>query len=876
MVRDAIRRSDSDYVNINAENLFTDRQPYRDAFWEMFIACSNGKCGVIDFYGDGGIGKTSLLKQLGKEMEEKKYSKKDYIYLDLEDKPTKEDFLFKLSRSLMARIRGLSCPVFDTAFEKMLREEGKSISQYENRMKEKMSGEGIIEIIRDVATNSMDAAIKDTVGEVVKGTLETASEFIPYGSVAMKLVEGAFRFAGSKKSDHEKKNGKNKNAYSEIQRNSNKELRRDLQNYLATDIDEFLAKRDKPFVIFLDGYENFVDVRRTGLIDANSEEDWWLKDPKKGLVRMPNTVWVIAGRNQLHWSEDVLSPEDMHRIGDLSEVDTALYLKKAGINDERLISGLFSLTNGTPIYLDLCVKTYHNRTGEGVPSIEEFGKNREEIARRCLEDMPEDMRNMLIILSGLPNVWTRKQAEEAARCVNYGAFLPALDKVLNLSLIEPVSDGYRLHRTMRDAIHEMDVYGIRTEFSEAKEIIQKVEENAFESIKNKLLSADESDYRMDLLREVTEQLASDNFTGSVSDEELKNITDIIDSETRMSGDYRTCAALIDRVICYEEKHDASAETLVKSKYVRNYNLYKLGEYKKLLETAENDYLFAKNNLGEEDRKTLSCLDNLAIGYGMTGDNDKALELEKKCYEAYVRVLGEEHPETLGILNNLANGYASTGDHAKALELYQKCYEARVRVRGEADPITLSILNNLANSYEDTGDHAKAFELRKKCYETSVRVLGEEHPDTLRSAKALKRSQTIQVILNNMTKTNSNNNSLNITEPTGTANQQTVNSKKSTELFDTLCARRVENERFNEEIKNRIEKYHSAVLPWKKKELMAEISGMLQKSLTDILDMEEGFKNCDYAGEVRENVERALTRQKRFVESYMENIEKGKI
>lgn len=740
------RDNSIDYVDIVAENLFTDRTSLREAFWNMYDALEDGQYDVINFHGVGGIGKTSLLRQLGKELEERDgCSKRDYLYYSFESVSTKEEFLFTISRMLMLRIKGFSCPLFDTAFAKVLADANKGISAYENQMAENLAKGSFADFVKDTLKEVGNNAFDSAFNAVFDDMLGVTADIIPGSSIAMKVIKRVCKIAADVVSEHEKTHGPNASDYRYIQNNAGKNIREKLHEYLAVDLQRSLAKRSCPFVFFIDGYEKFVDVRVTGKITSDEEADIWLKDIENGFVYLPNVIWAIAGREALHWPEDALLPECILPVGDLSENDTEDFLRKAGVTDESLIFDLYKLTKGTPDFLRLCVDTYRDKIRSGKVTIEDFEKDQKKLALKNLEGMSEDMRNLIKILSGLPNVWTREMAEEVARKVNYGAYLPAMDKVLSYSLIERLPKGYRLHPTIRDAIRdlcgdEIEIYDEEDEStSEIKGTVILAAQAAFDIAKNRLFSLKETDYRMDTIYEVTEYLSAEDSTVSMSDDDLRKILDIIKYETKQSGDYKTCAELIDRIIAYEDNHEISAEVRAFARNIGTFNYYRLGEYKKFQEYTKRAYEFAKEKLGAEHPETLTALRNMATSYYALGDYKKDLELMLECYETYVRVQGAEDPDTLRSLNALANCYYSLGEFEKARKLNKECYDARVRVLGKEHPNTLGSMDRLASSYYALGEYEKALQLNKECYGTYLRVLGAKHPDTLRSRNSLGES-----------------------------------------------------------------------------------------------------------------------------------------
>ena len=172
-----------------------------------------------------------------------------------------------------------------------------------------------------------------------------------------------------------------------------------------------------------------------------------------------------------------------------------------------------------------------------------------------------------------------------------------------------------------------------------------------------------------------------------------------------------------------------------------YDMYDEGkgiqvDYRKAAYWVERIWQYYKEKYGEEDNKTLTWMNNLAVAYGELGDHRKSLELQEKVYALMCKILGEEHPDTLNTLNNLATTYYQLGDLEKAAEMFEKVYALRCKILGEEHPSTLTTLNNLAGTYGNLGDRRKEAELEEKVYALQCKILGEEHPDTLTSLNNL--------------------------------------------------------------------------------------------------------------------------------------------
>jgi thioredoxin-like negative regulator of GroEL len=66
-------------------------------------------------------------------------------------------------------------------------------------------------------------------------------------------------------------------------------------------------------------------------------------------------------------------------------------------------------------------------------------------------------------------------------------------------------------------------------------------------------------------------------------------------------------------------------------------------------------------LGEEDPRTLTARDALAVAYRLQGDVDDAVQLSGKVTAQRMRVLGAAHPDALTSRMGMARSQAAAGD-----------------------------------------------------------------------------------------------------------------------------------------------------------------------------------------------------------------------
>ena len=737
----------------SAEEMFTDREEPRAAFWDVYDKIPQGEYDVIHYYGIGGIGKTTLLKQIQLEISRKfNDSHKMSIYYNFEKNQSKEDFLFVLSRQIMLRNKGTGFPVFDYAFEKWMTYAGKTKAEIDSYVATKEN-----EIL------TIEGAIDQLSG--------VASDFLPFVNVATVAAKGIISLCEKEYQKIILTNNENRRIIYEINSLKGDEIGKNLVKYFAHDALKIFNKFTSPFVILLDGYEALVSILRDGDERANLA-DAWVHEEDRGLVRqLPNACWVVAGREQLQWDRELLPDNQKHLMGRISHMDAKGYFNQIGIWDDELIEGLYRLTGGTPVYMDWCYKKYlqlseHKEAGYQL-RIDDFGTSTTDMAERYLRDMSPVHLNTVRIMCCLPDIWDNEMFSWVAGKAGYLECLGEEgNKIKELSLIEKMDDSFRVHETFRTVVTNVINENKREQLSEI------VFQYLFAILDGECTVREKSV----IIRSYVRSLERIGQCVKWNDEKLSKLADCVIALNN-EGDYQAQLDIAESICKYirEKVNDEENVSYLKGLHCVAMSYIRVGKYKEAKELGEKVYKARKRVLGEEHpdtldslnnlansyrklgnyekakelgekaceahrRKgyldtpaaldTLDCLNNLASSYRSLGDYEKSKKLNEKIYEARKLILGEEHLNTLSTLNNLANSYSDLGDYEKSKELNEKVYEARKRVQGDEHPATLATLNNLAISYGALGDYEKSKELSEKVYEARSRVLGEEHPDTL--------------------------------------------------------------------------------------------------------------------------------------------------
>ena len=453
-------------INAKATKEFTDREEPRKAFWEKYNKMLQGNSNeiqVISYYGFGGIGKSSLLLKLKEEIEEKVPNSK-IEFLDIEKLEETNNNLLDILKVIEKDLRtryNFSFPIFDlVAYE------------YETKMGR-------------TATKPELSSIFDESKEL--GFLKDVISEIPLIGSFAKIIY--FADAGKNLLKDRLQNNKLRQRLLDIENTSAEEIKQHLSYYFALDLKENLKNEKAPFVFFIDTYEKLVnELTQRGDVLSN---DLWLRSDEGLICRVPNVLWVIAGREKLKWQEideswnDAL---DQHLLGVLSLSDATHFLQTAGIEDEQLIHQIYNLTHGTPMYLDLCVDTYLKLKEKGQePTIDDFNGDTTKLIKRFLMYMDDTERDFTIMLAHIPE-WTDDTIEAISMKMNGSFSFSLYEKVKSFSFVENENGKYRIHESIKDIVVANTPEIMRNKYSkvqeeETNEKIEKIIQNEEVKIK---------------------------------------------------------------------------------------------------------------------------------------------------------------------------------------------------------------------------------------------------------------------------------------------------------------------------------------------------------------------------------------------------------
>ncbi len=722
-----------------ATRIFTDREEPRASFWKNYCTVKaelnrQSEAHVLNFYGIGGIGKSFLLKKLISEMKEQ-LENPLYAYIDLG--------LCQESRTVLDRMRNCLADNYD--FEFPMFELG--CYAYAKKVGEKADP---LEV-KQLADRS----------RLLKTVLSVAGN-IPIADVVAKIFSLADQGVALVQTIIKK----HRRELEQIKALEAEDLYKLLPYLFSLDMTQNLAAEpDEPLVVFIDTYEKLVN--ELSCVGEPLKFDEWIRNENGLIQNIPNVLWVIAGREKLKWDsidKDWKDSIESHLLGNLSEADSDSFLLNAGIRDVTLRQQLYELTNGTPVYLDLCVDRFLRIEEEGQkPDISMFGKDTFDLIERFVRYMDDAQKDLVYMFACLKK-WDDSLISEIAPKVLSKFSITAYEKAKDFSFVIASDDGFfNIHQTVGDVLADHCPELIKKSVGQAlldtfAETLneQKLFSSAFSTAlayvaQAGLLMYEERDelcefYENHLATKLFNLINAGKLEPSKAVYEIlleraeQNKTDLFYACTLFNyanlcaaaGDNKTaiettqnCLDLFNKILGEDNNYALLAMNNLAS-FQNN-----LGYHQKALETYQSVFKKYKEAFGENHPDTILIEFNIALTYGLLGNYSTAYFLfRNSVIPKYREVYGPFHHDTFRAMNNMANFLAKSGEPQKAYELYQSLLHTCKSKLGEDHPETVRAMHNMSEALLHMGEFSKALELYQSVLQKHTAIFGEDHPQTL--------------------------------------------------------------------------------------------------------------------------------------------------
>jgi hypothetical protein len=412
---------------------------------------ASGRRNALVFYGIGGIGKTRLSKRCQLLAESKRNDCLPVTFrIDLADPAFLDPEALVLSIRAALGNAGVQCRAFDIALAAYWgsKHPGEDLHAFLDR------SNWIARISRN---NELSSQISDSLDDLLTLTgpayagIRIGSRFIAQltrSARTRRLLEYCPRLEEM------------------LQSQDLDKLRTFLPYLLSWDISQDKSPSRFAFTVFVDTFEEAQER-------ARSKGD--LEDVLARMIfLMPNSLFVITGRNRLQWADEsteglllfqgqdrwpTLSPTEglgsQFLLGSLDEADARLLLEDrlAGSSaSQTMIESVVMTANGWPLYLELQAgRILRAASRDAAISTADLGDDLTEVVVRILRDLDYWERDLLRAASLVP--WVDQELLQAA--------LPQMRRsriagFLKLSLVAPGAGGHGLHPALRGSVLEAD------------------------------------------------------------------------------------------------------------------------------------------------------------------------------------------------------------------------------------------------------------------------------------------------------------------------------------------------------------------------------------------------------------------------------------
>ncbi|MFO7676300.1 MAG: tetratricopeptide repeat protein [bacterium] len=674
-----------------AARQFTDREDFVAAFRKALAAGRRDQPSVLIFYGVGGIGKSSLRRELARLFAEAPEAVTATVDFDVPGHRDEETALFVLRKALHTR-NHVRFPTFDIAYATF----------WQKTRPQTPMNRSTLPLLED--------------GDMVTEMLAACGS-IPFVEAVPKFAMLAAR-GGHALQEWWTRRGSQE--LRDLPALEPPQIAERLPMFWAADLRDFLSRKSRRAVLFLDTYEALAAGERT---DARRhQQDAWVREL---VAQLPEVLWVICGREMLRWADidaewaDCL---DQHLVGGLSGDDARRFLASCGIGEGPVQDAIVTGGQGVPYYLDLAVDAFReisDRLGRK-PEPGDFGRTGREVTERFIRHLTQPEVETLKLLA-VPRFWDLELFETLVREFQTGFPLTAFADLCRFSFInEEAAHGvWTMHQLMQQALRE----------NASPELVRRVHRRILEHYTGRLKDID--------IGNVTERHKGALDEGFHHGRAALPVLDFCRWLHEQAEPFYQAAQWRLLVQFYERlgrdleaelgpDHPAVGENLDNLAML----LWRLhGDFAEAEPLARRALAISERALGAEHPQVAACLNDLA---SLLQDRNRTAEAESLFRRALVvleKTLGQRHPQVAICLNNFAVLLSQQDRYAEAVPLHRRAIAIREEALGPEHPDVANNMDNLAALLGRMGKEAEAEAeaLHRRALTILEKKLGLEHP-----------------------------------------------------------------------------------------------------------------------------------------------------
>lgn len=223
-----------------------------------------------------------------------------------------------------------------------------------------------------------------------------------------------------------------------------KDIEEQFPYFLSKDIERYFKENQNKKIIFLlDTYEKLWKDYRND--DFKNEVDDWISEIVLEL-RNTNTIFVIAGREELKWqNKDEAWNEYIEKrpLDVFTEEESIKFLNNSGVED-KIAKNIAKISGGYPFYLELFLDVYKQDTNKD--SFDDL-VNKEKILGRFKEHLGNNQVRILEKLSML-RLFDKKLYEYITKEQQSESFF---NELILYSFVEKMGNNYKIHNILSDS-----------------------------------------------------------------------------------------------------------------------------------------------------------------------------------------------------------------------------------------------------------------------------------------------------------------------------------------------------------------------------------------------------------------------------------------
>jgi hypothetical protein len=731
----------------SALDVFTDREELIAAFERNLEHKKPDEHRVLVFYGDGGIGKTTLLQKL-EQLHRQRCPQALMGRLDLAGADTTPPDL------LLYRLRRLFPAIPFPSFSLALAEYGRRFHPeqvYGNDRKELLQGAGPY---ADALAGGLEVlANLSGVGAAVSAMKAAATAQRQLSDWVQRRAEPWLQRSQSLSEEQ---------LLAQLPLQWARDFRQSLSSQLDHDWDDVITYTGPPPLIAFDTYETLwhSGMGRSGR--RREPRERWLVDL---VSELPEVLWVIGGRDRLSWEEgsDRAWSEacEQHLVGQLSDDDARSFLAKRGIKEPVIVEKIVGQAAGVPFYLELESQLY-DKTPAEQRTPEVFGRSQQEQIDRLLTHLDASERATLKLMAAF-GIWDQELFRQAVTHFATGYPATGAAELGRFWSIEPIGEGrWQLHNEMAhhlqaderqresatfEAVHRwgFDYFDGPLEELDAKNIQAEDAERLQRALWHTRHIQPASEWAIWLAKRLY-------FLGkgtiwqpliAVAERGLLHVEkDLGEQDPAVAALLDQQATLLHAIAFYEDAEPLFRRALAidEASYgldhpdvaIRLNNLAQLLKATKRLAEAEplmrRALAIDEASYGTDHPSVAIRLNNLALLLQATNRLSEAEPLMRRALAIDESSYGIDHPSVAIRLSSLASLLQATNRLSEAEPLMRRALAIDESSYGLDHPMVAIRLNNLASLMYDTNRLPEAEPLMQQALAIAEARYGTDHPN----------------------------------------------------------------------------------------------------------------------------------------------------